>query len=264
LVEQLIGHKSQINSLALFKTHHLISCSNDKTIKIWNINTNELVRSIDDENSVKSVAVLDHDMMASTSKNLIKIWDVVTGFSVKTLTDHEDKPVSCLTFISSNNLLVSGSTDKTVKIWDLNTFELKFTLAGHTQSISSLAVLHHHGQIASGSWDKTIKIWSILNGTLIKTLQSDQEFAIRSLTSLRNSYLASASDDSIFIWHISKSSLVETITDKSVLIYSLVSLHNGCLISGSDMNIKIWKPNKHFDSTTFKKPTRTHEHCKSS
>ena len=99
MVEQLIGHKSQINSLALFKTHHLISCSNDKTIKIWNINTNELVRSIDDENSVKSVTVLDHDMMASTSKNLIKIWDVVTGFSVKTLTDHEDKPVSCLTFI---------------------------------------------------------------------------------------------------------------------------------------------------------------------
>ncbi|GFZ92953.1 WD40 repeat domain-containing protein [Okeania sp. KiyG1] len=56
--------------------------------------------------------------------------------------------------------IVSGSEDKTIKIWDLATGSLKNTLTGHTWVVTSIAISSDGQTIVSGSDDKTIKIWS--------------------------------------------------------------------------------------------------------
>ncbi len=62
-----------------------------------------------------------------------------------------------------NNLLVSGSRDGMIKIWDLNIRKIKFTFnstnLGHTNWVSSLAK-YASVSFASGSHDSNIKLWS--------------------------------------------------------------------------------------------------------
>ena len=57
-----------------------------------------------------------------------------------------------------NQNIVSGSADKTIKIWSQSTGECLHTLSGHTGDVNSVAVLPTN-EIVSASDDKTLKIW---------------------------------------------------------------------------------------------------------
>jgi len=65
--------------------------------------------------------------------------------------------VNVLTVLPDGSL-VSGSEDKTIKIWDVKNGQTIKTLTGHTGFLSALTVLPD-GSLVSGSWDNTIKIW---------------------------------------------------------------------------------------------------------
>ena len=58
-----------------------------------------------------------------------------------------------------NKVLASGSSDKTIKLWHLETGELIATLAEHTNPVSAIAISHDGRLLASASWDNTIKVW---------------------------------------------------------------------------------------------------------
>ena len=70
-----------------------------------------------------------------------------------------------------NGDLVSASTDKTIKIWDIKEGTVKRTLTGHTDRIFALKALGE--DLVSGSWDCTIKVWNIEDGTIKKSFKFD-------------------------------------------------------------------------------------------
>jgi WD40 repeat protein len=74
--------------------------------------------------------------------------------SIKTLTGNNNL-ILCLMSLP-NNRIASGSGDKTIKIWDINSLECIKTLTGHNGSIWCLISLPNN-RIASGSDNKTIK-----------------------------------------------------------------------------------------------------------
>jgi WD40 repeat protein len=57
--------------------------------------------------------------------------------------------------------LVSGSEDKTIKIWEIGTGKLLLTLNGHEDWVSSVTISPDGKTLVSGSWDNTIKIWDV-------------------------------------------------------------------------------------------------------
>ena len=69
--------------------------------------------------------------------------------------------------VPQNGNLVSGSEDKTIKIWNSTTGELIQTLTGHRTGVYSLTVLAN-GNLVSGS--DHIRIWNMTTGALIQTL----------------------------------------------------------------------------------------------
>ena len=63
--------------------------------------------------------------------------------------------------VVSEDIIISGSDDKTIKIWNIKTEKCLKTVAPmHTKLITCLEVLSNDILI-SGSWDCTIKLWSI-------------------------------------------------------------------------------------------------------
>ena len=77
---------------------------------------------------------------------------------VKTLRGHKGT-VKSVAFLQNSNLLAAGSSDKTIKIWNIDTGQCIQTLTGHENSVYSVAFPQNSNLLASGSSDGTIKIW---------------------------------------------------------------------------------------------------------
>ena len=95
--------------------------------------------------------------VGSRSYHII-ILDAITGSQVAILSGHATW-VGSLTFSADGRLLVSGSYDKTVKLWDIQTGGVATTFYGHTSYIFSVSISADCTTIASGSEDNTICLW---------------------------------------------------------------------------------------------------------
>jgi WD40 repeat protein len=77
--------------------------------------------------------------------------------------------VSSVTFSADGTYVVSGSHDRTVKLWEAGTGRLIRTFIGHTLPISSIAVSPDGSRILSGGNDTTLKLWNTTTGDLLHT-----------------------------------------------------------------------------------------------
>ena len=65
---------------------------------------------------------------------------------------------------------MSGSDDKTLKVWDLATKKCLATLQGHSNTVTSVAVSPTGRRVVSASRDKTLKVWDVATGKCVATL----------------------------------------------------------------------------------------------
>lgn len=95
---------------------------------------------------------------------LVKIWLVSThilGFELKyksTLSGHCAPALACA-FSHDGQMLVSGSVDKSVIVYDTNTENILHTLTQHTRYVTTCAFAPTTLLLATGSMDKTVNIW---------------------------------------------------------------------------------------------------------
>ena len=79
-----------------------------------------------------------------------------SGTQIATLQGHTDD-VNCL--VVHKNILYSGSDDRTIRAWNLDTNECITALQGHTDDVRCLIV--HNNILYSGSEDNTICTWKL-------------------------------------------------------------------------------------------------------
>ncbi len=96
----LNGHGDPVTCVAFDATCVLASCSGGSTIKLWNKNTGDLLR---------------------------------------TLSSHDDGYWVYSVAFDATYLLASGSRDSTIKLWNKNTGDLLRTLSGHGDAVMSVA-----------------------------------------------------------------------------------------------------------------------------
>lgn len=119
---------------------------------------------------------------------------------------HEDEGhTECVYTIQHHgNTLLSGSRDKTIRVWDLNTCRLKNTLVGHEASVLCLQFDPHPDPhrdiIISGGSDNLVIVWRFSTGKIMYKFQAHTE----SVLNLRfdDRYLITCSKDkTIKIWN---------------------------------------------------------------
>jgi WD40 repeat protein len=125
----------------------------------------------------------------------INVLDAISGIRTSVLSGHTGW-VWSLAFSSDGMFLVSGSDDKTIKLWDIQTGGIVKTFCGHTGRVCSVSVSPDHTTIASGSDDKTVRSWDIRTGECRCVMDGHSETVNSVSFSPTNSrLLVSASDD---------------------------------------------------------------------
>jgi WD40 repeat protein len=78
--------------------------------------------------------------------------------------------VTALAFSPDSRLLLSGSWDQTVRLWDVTTGKELNRLVGHTSRVDAVAFAPDGKLAASAGWDKTLRLWDIESGKEIRVL----------------------------------------------------------------------------------------------
>ena len=140
------------------------------------------------------------DTLAVGSGSHIIILNTIIGSQVAALSGHTDR-VGSLTFSLDGALLVSGSEDKTAKLWDLQTGGVIKTFCGHTGHVRSVSISPDSTTLASGSQDESIRLWGVLTGECFCVIVGHSSWVNSISFSPTNSqHLVSSSNDYTVRW----------------------------------------------------------------
>ncbi len=115
---------------------------------------------------------------------------------------HSDDILS-MTFTPDGKYLLTGSSDNTIKLWDVQSgLEIK-TLSAHTKPVSALAVGGPEGLLVSGGYDNLLCIWDYTTGELLEELDVHAQYINSIAISPDGKYFATTSADfSLILWNM--------------------------------------------------------------
>src|SRR6266496_3075444 len=142
-----------------------------------------------------------------------------------------------------NNMIASGSLDKTVQVWDASTGELIYSFKGHQDVVNTVAWSPDGTYIASGSSDKTVRVWKVSTHELIYTYNQHSDFVSSVLWSFDEKQIASASDDmTVQIWFALTGSNSYAYQEHKGAVFAIALSSDGTRVASasSDKTVQIW------------------------
>ncbi|PWN34934.1 WD40 repeat-like protein [Meira miltonrushii] len=242
------GHTESVGAIAFAKRPaangqipFIVSASQDRTAKVWDLST--LQRYID-----------QHFTSKSTTRTPLKL------SSLTTQKIHE-KDINALDVSPNNALLLSGSQDKTAKVFTIQyqapsksnhhtaTASLKLvkTCSGHKRGVWSVAFSPSDAVFATGSSDRSMKLWSINDGfTCVKNYVGHTNSVLR-VRFLPNSnglqLLSCASDGLVKVWNVRTEECLDTLDGHEERVWGLDCTQSGeqIISGGADGMIRFWQ-----------------------
>ncbi|HEY9706091.1 MAG TPA: AAA-like domain-containing protein, partial [Allocoleopsis sp.] len=145
LINTIKGHEGAVYSVNFSPDNLMIvSSGNDNKIKLWR-KDGTFIRDITKGNSPFKSVNFDFNseknkqqIVSGNNENIVQIWDLEYGILRKTLYGHNDE-VNTVSFTPNNQIIISGSKDKTIKLWGKDGTYIN-TLNGHKDEVSSIKV----------------------------------------------------------------------------------------------------------------------------
>ena len=167
-VMTLAGHADEVRACAFAPDgRHIVSASKDETLKLWDAETGQELTTL------------------SGHKYLDEQGRVVGGVAW----------VNACAFSPDGRWIVSGSFDKTLKLWDVRTGEERNMLSGHTGSVWTCAFSPDGRWLVSGSSDGTLKLWDAQTGQERFTLSGHTAWVRACAFSPDGQWIVSGSED---------------------------------------------------------------------
>ncbi|CAL5993303.1 WD40_repeat protein [Hexamita inflata] len=204
LENRTIAHKFEescnIQSIAISQLYISAAMSNN-SIKIWSLKSFELINTIQAHKNKISCLQFNKDVLVSASfdQSLI-FWDIQSGTNMKTINCGEN--IQIIKFSNDGILMVTGSNENAIKLYNVKNYQVINTLDGHTDNIGNI-IFNNDDSIISSSRDNTIQFWDCQQqlSTIQKQKPSHTE-RIRNVVISKNlQFVASASNDTtVMLW----------------------------------------------------------------
>lgn len=175
----------------------MVTGSQDRTIKMWQVGKSKATytkKAHDKDINAIDISP-DDSMFASASQDrTVKIWSLEEGEVTGILRGHRRgvwsvkfAPYSITAAVvggvegtKGGRMVVTGSGDRTVKLWSLTDYSCLKTLEGHTNSVLKAVWLTGGLQVASSGGDGLVKVWDVKSGECNATLDNHEDKVLTS------------------------------------------------------------------------------------
>ena len=202
-------------SLALNGARALTGHANGKVV-LWDLDRAEKIATVQrNEANIWAVAFTgDPNRFAAASHDWkVTLWDArQTAAPLQVLDGHENS-VQSLAYSPQLLLLASGSADKTVRVWNLDTLDLKRTYRGQRDFVTSVAFSPSGKLLAAGALDGRIQVWSVLSSRRLRSLNGHRGRVADIAFSPSGDQLASAGEDgTVRLWDLQRGRILRALT----------------------------------------------------
>jgi len=194
------------------------------------------------------------DMFLSASRDkTILVWnfspETNTWVTRRSLVGHSHF-VSDVVISSDGQFALSGSWDRTLRLWDINTGATARRFTGHQGDVMSVAFSADNRQIVSASRDKTIKLWNTLaecKYTITEDSHTEWVSSVRFSPSTSNPVIVSAGwDKKVKVWNLHNCKLRTDHIGHSGYVNAVTVSPDGslCASGGKDNHVMLWDLNE--------------------
>jgi len=164
------------------------------------------------------------------------------GQLIRTLTGHSSSVISVAVTLDGKRV-ISGSSDSTLKVWNLEPNKEPLTLTGHGGWVNAVAVTPNGKRAISGSSDSTLKVWDLERNKELFTLTGHNSSVTAVAITPNGKWVISGSyGNTIKVWSLEKRKLLFTLKEHSSWVSAVaITLNGKQLISSSyDNTLKVW------------------------
>ncbi len=160
------AHEGFILDFKHVSSSQIASCSEDKKIKLWNLETNECLRTFTGHTDNVNCLEISFDkskLYSGSDDRTLKVWNISSGECLKTI--DLESCIICLKLIPSDSLAVGLEVEKTevnlstVKIIDLNSFIIVKSLETESETVSCLNFNSDENILFTGSGKGPIRMY---------------------------------------------------------------------------------------------------------
>ena len=247
-------------------------------IRIWDVDSEELIKSFEvHADTVESIAINPSNTTLLTASmdeysaviDLKRLEDIqgTIDKEAKWLTQHVGR-VLCTLYHPQGTYFVTGSEDKTIKVWNPNTFNVMVNFDANDDAVYSLAYSANEGVIVSGSADNAVRTWRVtpagdgeeiavgqealeMTGALVREYNGHQGAVYSVDTALvlprrvnnQTAMIASGSaDTSVILWNLRSGNRYRTYDESTDAVYAVKFSPNGEFVAagGRDGKVRLW------------------------
>ncbi|WP_411023105.1 WD40 repeat domain-containing protein, partial [Salmonella sp. s51228] len=145
-------------------------------------------------------------------------------------------------------MLFTASTDRTIRVWNLDDHTCIGVIKGHSNVVQALTLSPDENLLVSGSSDTNVKLWDPVKRTCLKTL-SGHDSSVTSCTFSHDgrAFVSSGSNGEILCWDHAASKVMTRITahpdvGANICVFSPIVRPNNYLLAtgGNDNLFKLW------------------------
>ena len=215
------GHAETVNYCALVpNSSRVLSCSKDKSVKLWNFSKlvgDDLPNSLFDQESAKvikkaEISVVEHSdevLLTKASKNGdviisagfdkdILVYDAELNVKLR-MTGHK-RAVYDVNFSEYQKVVVSASSDRTVRIWNLKNGACLNVFEGHLAACLKADFIFLGTFLATSGADGLIKLWNIKTGENTATIEKHEgKIWAMEIDKLNNRIISGGTDGQLIV-----------------------------------------------------------------
>ncbi|MGO9806110.1 MAG: PDZ domain-containing protein, partial [Rhodomicrobium sp.] len=258
------GHMAKIQSIAFTPDgRQLVSASEDKTIRVWDLASGKTVRTIRGESAPGHAGKIYAMALSPDGKWLaaggwflgtreesdaIRLYEFASGKLVALLKGHADV-VYGLAFSPDGSRLISGSGDNTAILWDTGSLsgagtgiradargaepKLLHRLEGHTDFIFAVGFSPDGRSAVTGSFDRDLRLWRVADGKEMARMPGHGD-KVRSLAVAPDGTIASGDrSGEIRLWDSRDGRLLRILVKQGPGVGSLSFSRDGKLLLSS-------------------------------